>query len=605
MVKYGQFADQMLDLSSITGLSTDELQKWRQLAVDAGVDLEAVANSVQTFNKQLERGNELSPRMAKGFETMNTNVEDFKNLNADEQMRSIADTMLELEGQDRKAFANQMNMPQLLPLISEVESQGKSLDEVMEGIDVPFDQEKLERMNKMRKQWDNLKQSVFLMLGEALQPLFNWIEPHLPKIEKFIKDAFSKGTQVAKDMYITFKNDVLPMLKNLWEWVKPHLPEIKKIFERDVGKVKEVIGFLADVIKSFIKTAKEWYEKNKDTLEDIREKFVEVTTKINDIVTKFFGWLTDFWEKHGELIMASWKITFDQIADIIDTTLDIVLDILDTFIKIFKGDWKGAWDSIHDALAKALGLIWRVVKREIDRVLLLFDTSLSELADDMVAYGKDIVRGLWNGIKDMYSWIKSKVKGFVAGIGNTIKDFFGISSPSKLMEMYGGNIVEGLAKGIDKNSKKAIQSAQNIAGAVNNKFNEVLDVAKKFGADVSGHVMYGGTFSKSQTKKTTPYISRGSSYLSKAVASGGAKSIRPGGIPGLAEGGTIRQGGTTLVGEKGAELLNLPRNATVTPLEKSGITINITGNTIMDERDGDRLGELIVNSLRQKGIVMG
>ncbi|MFC4768745.1 tape measure protein [Effusibacillus consociatus] len=47
-------------------------------------------------------------------------------------------------------------------------------------------------------------------------------------------------------------------------------------------------------------------------------------------------------------------------------------------------------------------------------------------------------------------------------------------------------------------------------------------------------------------------------------------------IPGLATGGTVTKPGTVLVGEEGPELLNLPRGASVVPLDKTGQSIHIT-----------------------------
>lgn len=68
------------------------------------------------------------------------------------------------------------------------------------------------------------------------------------------------------------------------------------------------------------------------------------------------------------------------------------------------------------------------------------------------------------------------------------------------------------------------------------------------------------------------------SFISKAT--GGTIGFKLGKIPLLANGGTITGSGTVLVGEKGPELLNLNRGASVVPLDKSGgdQIININSN---------------------------
>lgn len=66
--------------------------------------------------------------------------------------------------------------------------------------------------------------------------------------------------------------------------------------------------------------------------------------------------------------------------------------------------------------------------------------------------GGDIVRGLWEGIKDMGSWIAEKLKGFGDDVLGTIKGFFGIKSPSRVMaDVVGKNLALGIGKGFEDN----------------------------------------------------------------------------------------------------------------------------------------------------------
>lgn len=51
---------------------------------------------------------------------------------------------------------------------------------------------------------------------------------------------------------------------------------------------------------------------------------------------------------------------------------------------------------------------------------------------EFVNVGRNIVSGLWSGIKDKASWLKNKISGWVDDVVGSIKDFFGIHSPSRL-----------------------------------------------------------------------------------------------------------------------------------------------------------------------------
>ena len=76
-----------------------------------------------------------------------------------------------------------------------------------------------------------------------------------------------------------------------------------------------------------------------------------------------------------------------------------------------------------------------------------------EIKDDAVTWGKNLISGFVQGVKDKIASVKSTLKN----VGNTIKDFLGFSSPTKegpgrdadkwapsFMEMYRKGISQGI-----------------------------------------------------------------------------------------------------------------------------------------------------------------
>lgn len=91
-------------------------------------------------------------------------------------------------------------------------------------------------------------------------------------------------------------------------------------------------------------------------------------------------------------------------------------------------------------------------------------TKVKEIPTKMADIGKNIVEGLWNGIKGMTSWLTGKLKEWCNGAIDTIKGFFGIESPSKVMrDEVGKMLAEGMAQGITKNTN-VITGAMQKAG---------------------------------------------------------------------------------------------------------------------------------------------
>lgn len=68
--------------------------------------------------------------------------------------------------------------------------------------------------------------------------------------------------------------------------------------------------------------------------------------------------------------------------------------------------------------------------------------------------GAQLIKGLWEGIKDMGSWIKDKLAEFAGGVLDNIKGFFGIHSPSKVMkDQIGKNLALGIGEGFEGSMK--------------------------------------------------------------------------------------------------------------------------------------------------------
>lgn len=96
--------------------------------------------------------------------------------------------------------------------------------------------------------------------------------------------------------------------------------------------------------------------------------------------------------------------------------------------------------------------------------LALVDTLISAFLDslpDIIEVGKDIVRGLWEGIKAMASWIGEKVSGFVGGLVDGVKGVLGIHSPSRVFAGIGQNMALGLGQGFERQMQSVSSGIQD------------------------------------------------------------------------------------------------------------------------------------------------
>ena len=109
----------------------------------------------------------------------------------------------------------------------------------------------------------------------------------------------------------------------------------------------------------------------------------------------------------------------------------------------------------------------QIVRSVLDMMATIVKAFVSSLPD-IVDVGKQIVKGLWEGIKAMGSWIKEKVSGFFGGIVDNVKGVLGIHSPSRVFAGIGENMALGLGEGWDDeygNIKRGITSGLDFGTA--------------------------------------------------------------------------------------------------------------------------------------------
>ena len=109
-------------------------------------------------------------------------------------------------------------------------------------------------------------------------------------------------------------------------------------------------------------------------------------------------------------------------------------------------------------LIKALPQLIAALPQIISAIL----NGLGQSVSSMIEIGKNIVSGLWEGIKSMALWLTSKVRDFFSGIVKSAKKALGIASPSKVFVGIGENMGDSVGIGFTdamEDANKQIQSA--------------------------------------------------------------------------------------------------------------------------------------------------
>lgn len=224
-------------------------------------------------------------------------------------------------------------------------------------------------------------------------------------------------------------SDFFAIVFTLLEMADDELKKYADIFSDTVRKtLKAIFGFLEKIDKEL----KRYADIFSGTVRKVLKAIFGFLEEANDVVSAIPG-------KIGEALMNAVKKVGSVGADLIAKGRKIVTDFYDVVVNKIK-----------------------------------------EIPGKMTSIGSDIVRGLWNGIKDMIGWVKGKIDGFSESVLNGIKDFFGVKSPSKVMEkVIGNNLVSGLVAGIENKTQDAVNAMKKLS-------NKLIDPAKGIIEDING-----------------------------------------------------------------------------------------------------------------------
>lgn len=149
---------------------------------------------------------------------------------------------------------------------------------------------------------------------------------------------------------------------------------------------------------------------------------------------------------------ASWIIAMGPIGWVIAAVVGLVAIIIANWDNISKFTAK-AWSAIVKWVSDAakwlvdMFMKWTIYGIVISHWSQIMD-FFAQLPAKFLAFGKNIIDGLVNGIRNAVGTAIKVVKDIGNNIANTFKSILGIHSPSKVFHEFGTNIIDGLKEGL-------------------------------------------------------------------------------------------------------------------------------------------------------------
>ena len=290
--------------------------------------------------------------------------------------------------------------------------------------------------------WDSIKQSFMAWLDGMPKPVQEMVAN--------IGTIFSTIVDVAGAVWDGIAN----IAKSVWH------------------AITEFVSYAIDKIKPIIKSVLEFFKNAWDGLVSIAktvwQTIVDVVSGVFDTI---FGVISTQLEAMKAIFMAGVTI----FASIFNAGFEMVKTIFSTAFKVITavltGDMQGVKDAIKDGFQKAVDISKKLVGNIVD--------ALKKLGKDLLQVGRDAMQGFINGVKAKMGEVLDTARDMANRVASTVKSALDIHSPSRVMKKLGVHTADGLAKGIQKGTPKAVKSAKKMADDIKKAIDdERINIAK-------------------------------------------------------------------------------------------------------------------------------
>lgn len=349
--KVGNAADRLLDLQSITGMTTDEIQRWERVTKVAGVSADAMTNASQKLTKSLDTIINSGGKGAESLSALGLSIDDVANMNADQRMDAIAKALAGVEDKTERAKLGTDLLGGSWKDIAPIVDMGAEAMEKAKAAANIISEDDLNKANNFRIKMEEMKDQAghfAMMLGIS----------------------------------------VLPIAEQFFDWIAEYMPLIQHIFTTVFKFITIAIETGIEWVGRFISWVRGWFESNSKTTGEIKELFMALFTALQEFISAFVEWATEFWDKYGEYYITFFQVTFGTIIEVVKVAFRIITDVFNFFAALFRGDWEGMWNAVKSLVLNVWDGIVVGIKAAINLIINAVNGMISAIGNGINKAGE-------------------------------------------------------------------------------------------------------------------------------------------------------------------------------------------------------------------------
>lgn len=457
---YGDNVDKM---SQKIGISSEAYQKWDYVMKRAGGSVDSLKMGMKTLSQQAEKN-------SKDFQKLGISEEELANLSQEELFEKTVKGLSQMEaGTERATLATKL-----------LGRAGVDLGPLLnQGTDA------IEEQMEIAEKYGMVMPESAVKASASFQDSLTTLEMTTTGLKnRLMGDFLPAMTKITDGLALVFTGDlkgadkIVEGIDNIVKGINDKLPQVMELGGKIVSGLAQAIiqgapmifqegtKLIVGLVSSLVKDLPQIVSVGTDIItsvidgisESIPELIEEAPYIITSIITALAQNLPKIVESGGKLILGivdgiikAVPVLVKQAPTIISAFVNGIIGMLGAVISSGK--------EIVSSLGSGISSAWEKFKGMVSGFASKIPSYILNALSGLWNIGANIVTGIWNGISDKVNWLKNMISGWIGNVKSFIKNLFGISSPSKwARDVIGGNIVQGMIRGIE-NGEKAIQSS--------------------------------------------------------------------------------------------------------------------------------------------------
>lgn len=324
---------------------------------------------------------------------------------------------------------------------------------------------------------------------DILQQLIDGFTQNLPMLVEAGLTIINGIVQGFSENYDTYLAGVLQLAQGVLDGIQQAAPTL---FEAALQIITSLVEGITNNLPTMIQMGLEMLDNLINGIVDHIDEIVDTAvTIINTLENTLMDNLPTILEGAGKIITSLVSGLIENLPKVIEGATDIMINLAEGMI-----------DHLPEILETGIKIIGELVvgiiqaiPKIIEAIPKIFEKIVNAFMEqDWLQIGKDIIGGIADGIVDAGGAIWDSLKSTVGGAVDSIKSFFGIASPSKLMrDEVGQYISEGVGVGILKGMPSMLEDVRQMNNQLYKAVDGITSSSSTSGYGTS-NTTYGNTY---------------------------------------------------------------------------------------------------------------